>query len=145
MRGPHLCISSLVHCAHDESPVGNAKVVALLLEDRRGAVTDMQDINGDTALHFAASHNHLKVLASSLTPRTQSFRHQLTHTSGRPMSLQIVKMLLKKGAAASLLNEKKLSPLDVATPSVQSYLKGLFLCSRARYDIWLIHACNTWQ
>jgi hypothetical protein len=52
--------------------------------------------------------------------------------------LQIVKMLLKKGAAASLLNEKKLSPLDVATPSVQSYLKGLFLCSRARYDIWLI-------
>jgi ankyrin repeat protein len=65
-------------------PVGNAKVVALLLEDRRGAVTDMQDINGDTALHFAASHNHLKVLmASSLTPHTQSFRHQLTRAGGR--------------------------------------------------------------
>lgn len=32
-------------------------------------------------------------------------------------------MLLKKGASPNILNEKKLSPLDVATPSVQSYLK----------------------
>jgi hypothetical protein len=33
-------------------------------------------------------------------------------------------MLLKKGASANVLNEKSMAPLDVATPSVQAYLKG---------------------
>jgi ankyrin repeat protein len=97
-------------------------VVALLLEDRRGAQTDLRDINGDTALHFAASHNHLKVLPLfSFTRPSPSLRWR-PHTPPY-VNVQIVKMLLKKGASPNILNEKKLSPLDVATPSVQSYLK----------------------
>eukprot|EP00937_MAST-01D_sp_MAST-1D-sp2_P001702 g1702.t1 len=109
-----------VSALHVASSAGHAAVVALLL--RHGAVPNLQDGDGDTALHNAKTAGVVQELLNPQLDRTRRVNPELPNLDGQSAlhrachrgDIHVVATLIEFGASVRSADDKGQTPLHVA-------------------------------
>ncbi|XP_055382478.1 ankyrin repeat domain-containing protein 12-like [Condylostylus longicornis] len=107
---------------------GDQDTVKKLLES--GVSPNVADFAGWTPLHEACNHAHYNVALTLVKAGANVNARGLDddtplHDAATIGHLKLVKMLVEKGADINLKNRKGRTPVDIAHPTVASYLQAV--------------------